>query len=132
MGMKGLMPPNKKDFDEDNYYMSFYEGTEEFLQSVWSSVPGILYDTLKINSGDIDCFIPHQVHKKRTIMAGIAACIPEDKTINIVGDIANCGSVTILVALDHARKNNRLKKDQTALLVAAGGGISWGGLILKT
>ena len=30
------------------------EGTEEFLQSVWSATPKILYDELKINSEDID------------------------------------------------------------------------------
>jgi 3-oxoacyl-[acyl-carrier-protein] synthase-3 len=132
MGVSGLMPPNQQDLDHENYYLTYVEGAEDFLQDAWSSTPEILYNASGIKPDEIDCLIPHQVHKKRTIAAAQAACISIDKTINIIGDIANCGSSTILVALDYARKNNKLTKDQTALLIAAGGGISWGGIILKT
>ena len=132
MGVKGLMPPNQQDLDNENYYLTYAEGAEDFLHEAWSSTPGILYNASGINAENIDCFIPHQVHKKRTIAAAQAANIPIEKTIDIIGDIANCGSSAILVALDHARKNNQLTKNQTALLIAAGGGISWGGIILKT
>lgn len=132
MGVSGLMPPNQQDLDNENYYLSYAEGTEDFLQQAWASTPGILYKASGIKPEEIDCFIPHQVHKKRTIAAAEAASISMNKTIDIIADIANCGSSAILVALDHARKNNKLTKDQTALLIAAGGGISWGGIILKT
>lgn len=132
MGVNGLMPPNQQDIDNENYYLSYVEGTEDFMHEAWSSTPGILYEASGIKPEEIDCLIPHQVHKKRTIAAAQAACIPIDKTIDIIGDIANCGSSAILVALDHARKNNKLSKDETALLIAGGGGISWGGLIIKT
>jgi len=132
MGVNGLMPPNQIDLDNENYYLSYVEGTEEFLQQAWASTPEILYKASGIKPDEIDCLIPHQVHKKRTMAAAKAACIPIEKTINIIGEIANCGSSTILVALDNARKNNKLTNNQTALLIAGGGGISWGGLIIKT
>ncbi|MEP6682600.1 MAG: 3-oxoacyl-[acyl-carrier-protein] synthase III C-terminal domain-containing protein [Parafilimonas sp.] len=132
MGVKGLMPPNQQDLDNENYYLTYAEGAEDFLHEAWSSTPKILYEASGITADEIDCFIPHQVHKKRTIAAAEAASVPMNKTIDIIGDIANCGSSAILVALDHARKNNKLTKNQTALLIAAGGGISWGGLIIKT
>ncbi|HEY2727015.1 MAG TPA: 3-oxoacyl-[acyl-carrier-protein] synthase III C-terminal domain-containing protein [Parafilimonas sp.] len=132
MGVNGLMPPNQQDIDNENYYLTFAEGTEDFLHQAWSSTPEILYKASGINAEEIDCLIPHQVHKKRTIAAAKAACIPMNKTIDIIGETANCGSPTILVALDYARKNSRLTKNKTALLIAAGGGISWGGIILKT
>jgi 3-oxoacyl-[acyl-carrier-protein] synthase-3 len=132
MGVKGLMPPNQQDLDNGSYYLSWTEGTEDFLQQAWASTPEILYNASGIKPNEIDCLIPHQVHIKRTIAAAKAACIPMEKTINIISEIANTGSSAILVALDNARKNNRLTKNQTALLIAGGGGISWGGLIIKT
>ncbi|MBS1747072.1 MAG: hypothetical protein JST21_12950 [Bacteroidetes bacterium] len=132
MGVKGLMPPNQQELDNDNYVLSYVEGTEEFLQQAWNTTPGILYDASGIRPDEIDCLITHQVHKKRTIAAAKAADVPMEKTIDIVGEIANCGSTGVLLALDNARKTNRLSKNQTAMLVAGGGGISWGGMIIKT
>ena len=132
MGVKGLFPPNRFDLDTENYFLSYEEGTEKFLQQAWDTTPGILYNASCMKASDMDCLIPHQVHKKRTIAVSESSGIPMDKTINIIGEIANCGSATLLVALDDARKNNHLLKDQNAMLIAAGGGISWGGIILKT
>lgn len=132
MGVPGLMPPNQKDLDEGNYLLGYSDGAEEFLNHAWSTTPNILYKSAGIKPSDIDCFIPHQVHLKRTISASKDADIPFDKTINIVKDIANCGSATLLLAIDNARNNNKLKPGETTLIVAAGGGISWGGIILKS
>jgi 3-oxoacyl-[acyl-carrier-protein] synthase-3 len=132
MGVPGLMPPNQKDLDEENYFLTYSDAAEEFLDHAWNITPDILYRNTGMNSSDIDCFIPHQVQKKRTLFASEAAKIPMNKTIDIIEEYANCGSATLLLALDHARKHNYLEKDRTALLVAAGGGISWGGIILRT
>ncbi len=132
MGVKGLMPPNQLELDNDNYVLSFVEGTEDFLQQAWATTPGILYEATGLTADNIDCLITHQVHKKRTIAASKAAGIPMEKTIDIIGEIANCGSTGVLLALDNARKTKRLIKGQTTMLIAAGGGISWGGMILKT
>ena len=132
MGVPGLMPPNQKDIDEENYILQYSDAAEEFLNHAWSVTPGILYDTAGINASAIDCLVPHQVHKKRTVFASEAAKVPMEKTIDIVGEYANCGSATLLLALDHAKKNKQLEEDKTVMLLAAGGGISWGGLILQT
>lgn len=132
MGVAGLMPPNQQDLDEGNYFLTYMEGTEDFLQQAWASTPAILYKASGINANEIDCLITHQVHKKRTIAAANAAGVSIDKTVNIIGDTANCGSAGVVTALDYARKNKMLSENQTALLLAGGGGISWGGIIFKT
>ena len=132
MGVPGIMPPNQQDLDDEKYYLEYSDAAEEFLNKAWSETPVILYDAAGITATDIDCFIPHQVHKKRTLHASHVAGVPLNKTINIVDQYANCGSATLLVALDHAKKNGQLVDDRTILMVAAGGGISWGGLIIKT
>jgi 3-oxoacyl-[acyl-carrier-protein] synthase-3 len=132
MGVKGLMPPSQQELDNDSYVLTYAEGSEAFLQEAWDTTPGILYGAAGMQPEDIDCLVTHQVHKKRTLAAAKAAGIPMEKTIDIIGEIANCGSTGVLLALDNARKTKRLGKNQVAMLIAAGGGISWGGMIIKT
>ena len=132
MGVPGLMPPNKKDLEEGNYTLTYSDGADDFLNHAWSMTPEVLYKASGLTGKDMGCFIPHQVLKKRTIFARDAAGISKEKTIDILGNYANCGSATLLLALDHAKKNNYIQEDQLSLLVAVGGGISWGGIILKT
>lgn len=132
MGVPGLMPPNQKDLDEQNYFLQYSDTAEEFLNKAWSTIPGILYESAGMNATEIDCLIPHQVLKKKLCLVSDSANVPMKKTINILADYANCGSATILLALDHARKNNLLEENNKAMMVAAGGGITYGGIILKT
>ncbi len=132
MGVPGLLPPNQSDIDNENYFLEYSDAAEDFLNNAWAETPGILYKSAEISSKDIDCFIPHQVNKKRTEFGAAAANIPLDKTVNIINKIANCASAGVLLALDDARKNHACKKDKTLMLLSAGGGISWGGLIIKT
>jgi 3-oxoacyl-[acyl-carrier-protein] synthase III len=132
MGVPGLLPPNQKDLDDQKYFLEYSDGAEEFLNMAWETTPGILYKNSGIKPSEIDCFIPHQVHRKRTIAAATSAQIPFEKTINIIEQYANCGSSTLLLAIDEAKNKNLLSADKKSLIVAVGGGISWGGLILKT
>lgn len=131
MGVNGMLPPNQKDLDEGNYLLTYNDGSEEFLQQAWDEIPSILYNASGLTAADINCLIPHQVYKKRTLSASKAAGIPADKTVNIIEQYANCGPASLLLALHHAFKDGLLQEGGTAMLVAAGGGISWGGIILK-
>lgn len=132
MGVPGLLPPNQFDIDNENYFMEYNDSTEEFLNKAWTETPGILYKAAGISFREIDSFVPHQVNKKRTEYAAAAANISLEKTIHIIDKIANCASAGVLLALDDARKNHDCAKDKMLMLIAAGGGISWGGLIIKT
>jgi len=131
MGVPGLMPPNEEDIINQKYFLTYSNAAEHFLDEAWKQTPAVLYEASGYTSHDIDCLIPHQVLKKRTEFISDASGIAMNKTVNILADYANCGSASLLLALDHARKNGQLKNGQTAMLVAAGGGVSWGGLILK-
>ncbi|MBV9960816.1 MAG: hypothetical protein JO072_01100 [Parafilimonas sp.] len=132
MGVPGLMPPNDEDLLNKNYFLTYSDTAENFLNQAWSQTPGILYDATGLTATDIDCLIPHQVLKKRTQFISDASGIGLDKTIDILADYANCGSASLLLALHKARETKQLEEDKTAMLVAAGGGVSWGGLIIKT
>lgn len=132
MGVPGLMPPNQKDIDEEKYYLEYSDAAEDFLNQAWATTPQLLYAATGLTPKDIHCFVPHQVHKKRTQFAADAAGIGMENTVDIIHEFANCGSATLLLALDHANKKGALKSGNNVMLVAAGGGISWGGLVLTT
>ena len=132
MGVPGLLPPNQQDIDEEKYYLEYSDAAEDFLNEAWTTTPQLLYKATGLTAGDIDCLIPHQVHKKRTQYAANAAGVPMEKTIDIIHEYANCGSASLLLALDHAKKRGGLEHGRKLMLLAAGGGISWGGLILTT
>lgn len=131
MGVPGLLPPNKTDIEADNYRFHYSNRAEIFINKAWASIPPTLYKSAGLKGSDIDCLIPHQVHLKRIIAAARDADVSLDKTVNIVAEYANCGSATILLAIDHARKNKMLLKESLAFIEAVGGGVSWGGIILK-
>ncbi len=80
---------------------------------------------------DVDLFIPHQANM-RIIEATIRrANIPMEKTFVNIHKIANISAATIPIALDHARKEGRLKSGDNALLAAFGAGFTWGGAVIK-
>lgn len=130
MGVPGLMPPNKKDLEAGNYYLSFSDGANDFLDHTWRQIPETLYKISGMKPEDISYLVPHQVHKKRTEFASTASGISLNNTINIIDEYANCGSASLLLALHHAKENNWLDAGNNIMLMAAGGGISWGGFIL--
>ncbi len=132
MGVPGLMPPNEAEIINRKYFLTYSNTAENFLDNAWAQTPSVLYKTSACSSADIDCLIPHQVLKKRTQFISSASGIDMNKTVDILADYANCGSASLLLALHYAKQNQQLKPGQTAMLVAAGGGVSWGGLIIKT
>ena len=84
-----------------------------------------------LNGEDVDLFIPHQANM-RIIEATIRrAKIPMEKTFVNIDKIANISAATIPIAMDHARKEGRLKDGDHALLAAFGAGFTWGGAVVK-
>ena len=72
------------------------------------------------------------INKKLFNLVGDAAHITIEKRIDLISKYGNCGSASILIALDHAFENNKIKNNSSIMLVAVGGGVSYGGLILNT
>ena len=84
-----------------------------------------------LSSEDIDLFIPHQANI-RIIEATIRrANIPLEKTFINIDKIANVSAGTIPIALDHARKEGRIKPGDNVLFAAFGAGFTWAGMTIR-
>jgi 3-oxoacyl-[acyl-carrier-protein] synthase III len=131
MGVEGTLPPTKQDFLDDKYFLKMNSDIAPALESKWKEIPKKVYANSKIKSKDIACFIPHQVNKAFWETAVKASKISKEKAIYTLPEYGNCGSVTILLALDYAIRNGKIKRGDTIFLAAVGGGVSYGGFILE-
>ncbi len=80
---------------------------------------------------DIDCIIPHQANI-RIIDATVKRLdIPKERVFLNIDKCGNMSAASIAVALYDAVKANKVKSGDTVVLVAFGGGLTWGSIVLK-
>jgi 3-oxoacyl-[acyl-carrier-protein] synthase-3 len=129
----GSSKPATKETVENKLHTVHMKGNEVFKHAVLrmqeSAVKAI--ELANLTSDDIDLFIPHQANI-RIIDATIRrAKIPVEKTFINIEKIANISAGTIPIALDHAKKQGRIKPGNNVLLSAFGAGFTWGGLVIR-
>ncbi len=81
--------------------------------------------------GDVDCVVPHQANIR--IVEAIRDRLgvgPEKFFINL-DKYGNMSAASIPVALDEAIREGRIKKGDRIVLVAFGGGFTWGSMVVK-
>ena len=84
-----------------------------------------------LRAEDIDWFVPHQANKR--ILDGIArkVGIPPEKVIVTIERHANTSAASVPLALDTAVADGRIKRGDTVLMEAMGGGMSWGACVAR-
>lgn len=90
-----------------------------------------LYVSAGVSDQDVDLIIPHQAsaaaleHLKRSLPDG------HEKTIDIFRLFGNQIAASLPHALHHAVQTERIKKDESTLLIGSSAGISLGGAIIR-
>lgn len=131
-GVPGLMPPTSADLAAKRYYLEYKdEGKEAMLDRAWKRIPDELYKRSGLTAKDITCYVPHQAAKRQLELAAREAGIPEARTVNVLGEYGNCGPATIFLALQRAMEKRKINIGDRYMMGAAGGGLSWGGVILE-
>lgn len=84
-----------------------------------------------IHTTEIDWLIPHQANLR--IMQGIAKKLdlPLEKMIITVNKHGNTSAASIPLALDQAIRDGRIKPGHYVLMEGAGGGLTWGAVLIK-
>jgi 3-oxoacyl-[acyl-carrier-protein] synthase-3 len=79
----------------------------------------------------LDWLIPHQMNQRIIESACERLGFPLEKTFINIDRYGNTSSASVPLALDEAIREGRLRRGQHALLLAIGGGLAWGSLLLK-
>lgn len=80
---------------------------------------------------DVDIFIPHQANMRIIDLAARKMNINKERIFTNIQKYGNISSASIPVSLDQACKLGRIKNGDNVLLVAFGGGLTWGSCLIK-
>lgn len=80
---------------------------------------------------DVDLFIPHQANIRIINSAAEKLGIPSEKFFSNIHKYGNISAASIPVALYEAYSEGKIKKGDVILLVAFGGGLTWGSVVIK-
>ncbi len=131
MGVPGTMPPTERALENGEYFMRMSREADAIAREKWSRAPGRLYRATNTRAADIEAYVPHQVNRELVAYGARDAGLPDSVVVDCVGEYANTGSASLLIALDEARRRGRVLPESMVMLNAAGGGMAWGGLLLR-
>lgn len=80
---------------------------------------------------DIDLIIPHQSNLRIIEATMEKLGLPMEKAFVNIDKYGNTSSASIPIAIDEARKEGRLSKGDLVMLVAFGGGLTWGSSVIR-
>jgi 3-oxoacyl-[acyl-carrier-protein] synthase-3 len=80
---------------------------------------------------DVDWFVPHQANQR--ILDGVARRlnVPPEKVISTVAEHGNTSAASVPLALWKGMSDGRIKYGQLVLMEALGGGLTWGGALVR-
>jgi 3-oxoacyl-[acyl-carrier-protein] synthase-3 len=85
----------------------------------------------KLDSQDIDLFVPHQANHRIIEAVADKLGIEPPKVVENIASYGNTTAATIPLAMSEIYQAGRLKKGNRIIMAAFGAGFTWGGLLLR-
>jgi len=109
------------------------KGNEVFKMAV-NTLGRIVDETLEYNhmeKSDIDWLVPHQANIRIINATARKLKMSMDQVVVTVDTHGNTSAASVPLALNVAVRDGRIKRGDTVLLEAFGGGFTWGSVLLK-
>lgn len=109
------------------------QGNDVFKVAV-RTLSNIVDETLAANNfskQDVDWLIPHQANIRIIAATAKKLSMSMEQVVVTVHEHGNTSAASIPLALDVAVRDGRIKRGETLLLEAFGGGFTWGSALLK-
>jgi len=118
---------------KDRLHFLKMAGKEVFKYAVGSMLSASKEALKKANMtiDDVDCVIPHQANMRIIRAVGERLGSPIEKYYNILERTGNMSAASIPVALDEAVRAGFIKHGAIVLMMAFGGGFTWGATLLE-
>ena len=132
LSVKGGVSQGYDSLKDGNGYVTM-KGNEVFKMAV-NTLGRIVDETLAANNmhkGDIDWLIPHQANIRIIQATAKKLKMPMDRVVVTVDEHGNTSSASVPLALDVAVRDGRIKRGETLLMEAFGGGFTWGSILVK-
>jgi 3-oxoacyl-[acyl-carrier-protein] synthase-3 len=109
------------------------KGNEVFRMAV-TTLGRIVDETLEANGmvkSDIDWLVPHQANTRIIQATARKLDLPMDQVVVTVGEHGNTSAASIPLAFDVAVRDGRIKRGETLIMEAFGGGFTWGSVLAR-
>jgi 3-oxoacyl-[acyl-carrier-protein] synthase-3 len=109
------------------------KGNELFKIAVRSmtEISGEMLEKAGYTVDDVDLVIPHQANQRITDAVASRLGVPEEKVYSNIAELGNTSSASIPIALDECIQSGKVKEGSLVLLTAFGGGVTWGGTLIR-
>jgi len=130
----GSQQPASETTIREHLHCIHMSGRETFKVAV-STMVSAAKEALKradMTVADLDCIIPHQANARivEAVAKRLGPGAPERIYMNLQR-YGNTSAATIPIALSEALSEGKVKKGSNVLMVAFGGGLSWGSAVMQ-
>lgn len=118
---------------DDRQHFFKMKGNELFKIAVRSmaDISAEMVEKAGYTVDDVDVVIPHQANQRITDAVASRLNIPEEKVYSNIAEMGNTSSASIPIALDECIQSGLIKEGSLVLLTAFGGGVTWGGTVIR-
>jgi 3-oxoacyl-(acyl-carrier-protein) synthase III len=125
-------PASERTVADRKHYFAMRGG--EVRRITAKILPALMSDLLRkaaIGIADVDLLVPHQANGVMLRDWARELELPPGVMHTTVERYGNTGAASVPVTLDQAVRSGRLSYGATVVLVALGGGVTWGGIVLR-
>ena len=126
------MGTSHKTIDDGEHFFKM-KGNELFKVAVRSmaDISAEMLEKSGYTVEDVDIVIPHQANQRITDAVASRLNVPEEKVYSNIAEMGNTSSASIPIAMDECIQSGRIKEGSLVLLTAFGGGVTWGGTVIR-
>ncbi|HEY3025029.1 MAG TPA: beta-ketoacyl-ACP synthase III [Pyrinomonadaceae bacterium] len=109
------------------------KGNELFKVAVRSmaDISREVLDEAGLKADDVDLFIPHQANQRITDAVANKLNVEDARVYSNIAQHGNTSSASIPIALDECVEAGRVKEGDIILMASFGGGVTWGGTVMR-
>jgi 3-oxoacyl-[acyl-carrier-protein] synthase-3 len=110
--------------------MNGKETYKNAVQAMYGAAKEAL-ERCELDISQIKCFIPHQANRRIIDAVGERLGVTQDQVFINVDRYGNTSAASVAIALDEAVTSGRIQRGDLVLIVAFGGGLTWGAAIIE-
>jgi 3-oxoacyl-[acyl-carrier-protein] synthase III len=125
-------PPSAATLEAGDHFFKM-KGNELFKVAVRSmaDVSREVLEEAGLGAEDVDLFIPHQANQRITDAVANKLAVENGRVYSNIAMHGNTSSASIPIALDECVEAGRIKEGDLVLMASFGGGVTWGGVLMR-
>jgi 3-oxoacyl-[acyl-carrier-protein] synthase-3 len=125
-------PPSAETIAAGDHFFKM-KGHELFKVAVrsMSEISNEVLDEAGLRAEDVNLFIPHQANQRITDAVAGKLNVESERVYSNIAMHGNTSSASIPIALDECVEAGRIKENDLVLMASFGGGVTWGGVLVR-